>query len=107
MRRWAPVILWCALIFAFSSIPRLETGLEYDFLLRKLAHMAEYAVLFRLTLRASGSALWAAAFSLLYAASDEWHQTFVPGREGAFRDVLVDAVGIVVAWAWRRKKLVS
>ena len=31
-----------------------------------------------------------------YAASDEWHQTMVPGRSGSVEDVLIDAAGIVV-----------
>jgi VanZ family protein len=81
----------------------MDSGLEYDFLLRKLAHMAEYAVLFRLTRRAKGSARWAAVFSLIYAVSDEWHQTFVPGREGCARDVAVDAAGVALAWALTKR----
>ena len=100
---WGPVAAWCALIFAFSSIPDLGSGLEYDYPLRKLAHMAEYAVLYLLARRAMGARA-ALAFSILYAASDEWHQTFVPGRRGAASDVLIDALGAGAAWVARRRR---
>ena len=35
------------------------------------------------------------AFGLLYAMSDEYHQTFVMGRSGELRDVLIDSLGII------------
>ena len=38
-------------------------------------------------------ALWAWALAFLYAASDEWHQSFVPSRGSSFHDVLIDATG--------------
>ena len=103
---WGPVAAWCLLIFAFSAIPDLSSGLQCDFPLRKAGHMAEYGVLFALVRRAcagSGARLapaaWsAAAFALLYAASDEWHQSFVPGRRGAAADVAIDMTGVIL---WR------
>jgi VanZ family protein len=107
MRAWLPVAVWAAVIFAFSSIPSLGTGLgTWDLVLRKLAHAAEYAVLGALLLRALRRPLPAFALAVLYAVSDEVHQTFVPGREGALLDVVVDAAGVaagVLAW----KALVS
>jgi VanZ family protein len=52
---WLPVIVWAAVIFTFSSIPGLSTGLGgWDTLLRKGAHMTEYAILGALLLRALG-----------------------------------------------------
>jgi len=43
----------------------------------------------------------AAVACILYAASDEWHQTFVPGRGGTVSDVCIDTTGIMLAWlAW-------
>src|SRR3989344_4893221 len=45
LKHWFWVILWAGLIFILSSIPRLESGLDQDFLLRKLAHIFEYFVL--------------------------------------------------------------
>ena len=37
------------------------------------------------------------AFAVLFALSDEWHQTFVPGRDGCVRDVGIDVVGAALA----------
>ena len=43
---WLPVLAWAAVIFAFSSIPSLSSGLgAWDTVLRKGAHITEYAVL--------------------------------------------------------------
>ena len=111
LRLWLPPLLWAAVIFAFSSVPDLGTGLGgWDLLLRKLAHAAEYAILGALLLRALRRELPALAAGVAYAVSDEVHQHFVPGRRGAPLDVLIDAVGVVVgilAWrslAWRRDR---
>ena len=102
--RWIPVLGWAAVIFAFSSIPSLSTHLgTWDLLLRKAAHLTEYAILAVLLRRASGSYGWAFALAVAYAASDEWHQTFVRGRHGSPIDVGIDAVGISLGlMAWRR-----
>ena len=69
-------------------------------------HMTEYAVLVSLTILAlrrwhlgsrAGSIWLAFAFAVAFAASDEWHQTFVPGRDGCLRDVLIDTGGALLA----------
>ena len=96
-RLWLPVVAWAALIFAFSSVPDLGTGLGgWDLVLRKVAHAAEYAVLGALLAQAAGRARLAVALGTLYAVSDEVHQSFVPGRVGSPLDVALDAVGVVV-----------
>jgi VanZ family protein len=93
---WLPVVAWAALIFTLSSIPDLGTGLGgWDLALRKIAHAAEYAVLGWLLLRAMGRELPAAAIGIAYAVTDEIHQSFVPGRQGAPLDVLIDAAGVL------------
>jgi len=108
VRLWLPVVAWAAVIFAFSSVPDLGTGLGgWDLVLRKLAHMAEYAVLGALLLRATGRAGLAVALGTLYAASDEIHQAFVPGRSGRPLDVAIDAVGVacgVLLWQSVRRR---
>ena len=85
-------------------LPRI-TDRDDEIDLRKYAHMAEYAllavpsVLFfrellmdkRVPIRASFCSL---VFCCVYACSDEYHQTFVPGRAGAMIDVAVDLVGV-------------
>ena len=93
---WLPVVLWAGLIFGLSSVPDLGTGLgTWDLVLRKLGHFCEYAVLGALLLRAHGRAPIAVAAGVAYAASDELHQHFVPGRHAAFRDVAIDAAGVL------------
>ena len=100
-RYWLPVLIWAGLIFLLSSIPHLESGLEQDFFLRKVAHILEYAILTFLLLRAFGfknskSIVLAAIIAFLYALSDEYHQTFVLGRKGRLEDVIIDSIGIIL-----------
>ena len=106
--RWAPVVLWAALIFAFSSVPSLSTGLGgWDLLLRKIAHLTEYAVLGALLARALARPQLALAILLgaLYAVTDEVHQHFVRGRHAAWYDVLIDTIGVTVGvLAWRQAR---
>ena len=101
---WAPVVLWAGVIFALSSIPSLGTGLgTWDYVLRKCAHMTEYAVLAGLLLRAVERQVPAFFAALAYAASDELHQHFVHGRHATPVDVGFDAVGIVAGLlVWER-----
>jgi VanZ family protein len=97
VRRWGPVVAWAALIFALSSIPSLGSGLgTWDLVLRKIAHATEFAILAALLVRALRHTGWAVAIGVAYAVSDEIHQSFVSGRQGALRDVGIDAVGVVV-----------
>jgi VanZ family protein len=94
---WLPVLVWAAVIFTLSSIPSLSTGLGgWDTVLRKGAHLTEYAILGALLLRALGREAPALATGILYAASDEVHQHFVRGRHAAPLDVLIDTVGVGV-----------
>ena len=108
MRLWLPVVAWAALIFAFSSVPDLGTGLGgWDLVLRKVAHAVEYAVLGALLVRAMGRAGLAFTLGTLYAVTDEVHQTFVAGRHGSPIDVAIDAAGIavgIVLWQTARSR---
>ena len=101
---WGPIVVWAALIFALSSIPSLNSGLGgWDVLLRKAAHVTEYAILAFLLRRAVST--WAAfGLAVAYAASDELHQSFVRGREGRPRDVAVDTIGIVIGLLVARRR---
>jgi VanZ family protein len=93
---WLPVILWAGVIFAFSSIPSLSSGLgSWDTVLRKIAHAAEYAVLGALLLRALRREVAAFAAGVAYAITDEIHQHFVAGRHASAVDVAIDAVGVL------------
>jgi VanZ family protein len=101
---WLPVVAWAGLIFALSAIPSLSSGLgDWDYVLRKCAHMTEYAVLAALLLRALGRELPAFLAAVAYAATDELHQHFVPGRHASPLDVAIDAVGVTIGiLAWER-----
>ncbi len=92
--------------FLEKILPRLtQFGIEYD--IRKYAHMFEYACLgvsftffYRELCRNRILALLFAELScLFYACTDEFHQTFVPGRVGCLKDVGVDAVGFTTGIA--------
>jgi VanZ family protein len=107
-RYWLPPVLWMGVIFILSSQPTLPHHPDtlFDTILKKAAHIVEYGILAFLLWRAlsqgrgvlSRSALVTAfVVSALYAASDEYHQTFVPGRNGTPVDVGLDAVGALVA----------
>ena len=119
-RLWLPVIVWAGLIFYFSGIPDFKAGLDEDFILRKMAHVFEYFILTFFLRRAFKDTLNADVFrlfiypvilSFLYAVSDEFHQLFVPGRNGCARDVLIDGIGIfglyIVIRIFTEEKLTS
>ena len=93
-------LLWMAVIFWFSSQPKLFYLPEswMDVIFKKSAHAFAYGVLWTLWWLATGRrALLALALTVAYAISDEWHQTFVPGRHGQWFDVGVDTLGALLA----------
>lgn len=93
---WLPPIGWCILIFVFSSREGLPVSLERG--TDKIAHFLAYSVLGYLLARAravSGVSLVVIlVFGLMYAASDEWHQSFVPNRSADLFDWIADALGV-------------
>jgi len=94
-----PPLALMGLIYFLSAQPHLSSGLgPWDLVLRKLAHMTEYGLLWWFWARAVGPRA-ALAITLGYAATDEYHQTFVEGRHGTPVDVAIDAVGVAAAWA--------
>jgi VanZ family protein len=96
-RLWAPVVLWAAVIFALSSIPSLSSGLgTWDEVLRKSAHLVEYAVFGVLLMRALGRQVPALISGIAYAVTDELHQHFVSGRHASPFDVAFDACGLAL-----------
>jgi VanZ family protein len=104
IKLWLPVVVWAGLIFYFSSVPNFKTGLAYDFLLRKIAHVIEYFIFTFLLYRAFNGSfkmdpvqllMYPAGLALFYAATDEMHQYFVAGRGCSIVDCLIDALGII------------
>jgi hypothetical protein len=109
--RYLPPLALMGVIFLISAQPDLDSGLGLiDLIGRKLLHAAEYGGLWWLWWRAFGfrRAAAAALISVGYAATDEYHQTFVEGRHGTPVDLAIDAVGIPIAVlldrAWRRRR---
>ena len=108
---WLPVIVWAGLIFYLSSIPDLRSPFNefWDTVLRKIAHMAEFCILFLLLFRALDNLskkrkiFWALLFSILYAFSDEWHQKFVFGRVSSLIDISIDSFGAIIGCIIRIK----
>lgn len=100
-RIWLP-LFWMGLIFLASSQPSdaLPT-FTWDLLVKKGGHFIGYALLafsWRWALADAPYARWKSLlWTVLYAASDEWHQAFVPGRHPAFADVFIDSLGAVFA----------
>lgn len=106
---WGPVVAYMALIFYQSSLsnPSLPSSLS-----DKVVHLAAYGVLAGLVVRALlggfprpvtwRAAVLAVLITVLYGASDEWHQSFVPRRAADVMDLVADGAGallaVVAAW---------
>jgi Predicted integral membrane protein len=136
---WLPVLLWLGVIFVGSTDlmsaehtsriigpilrwfdPSVSTVAiaQVQFVVRKIAHVSEYAILSVLILRALSQAQWRGralraasvtlAMSAVFAATDEFHQSFVPSRTASGRDVMIDIVGVLVGvmiyWALVARK---
>ncbi|HDQ71810.1 MAG TPA: hypothetical protein ENN19_06900 [Chloroflexi bacterium] len=110
MRYWGPPLALMGLIFFLSAQPDLPGAPSpwLEILLKKGGHAAVYGVLAWLYWRAldhylgdrcSPQAIRIASFllALLYGISDEYHQTFVPGRNGNLVDIGIDSLGAGVA----------
>ncbi len=125
LKAWLPVLLWMALMF-FGSTDLLSaehtsryltpfllwlkpdisftTVMHIHLLVRKAAHVTEYAILTGLLFRALRWSIesfwWRAALALtpalLFAPADEYHQSFVPTRTASPIDVLIDYAGAVL-----------
>lgn len=95
-----------ALIFVISAQPALPSAPgRWDALLKKTMHALAYGILTWLYLRALRGhwrdermiRVVSVMLALAYAVSDEYHQTFVPGRSGGWVDVVIDGLGILGA----------
>ena len=114
---WLPPILWALIIFIFSSFPTVQTTEFFlgDFLIKKSAHLFEYGVLAILLYRAllnydvntNKALFFAILIAGLYGVSDEFHQSFIPGRGPAVRDVIIDTIGATIGIFLTRKYLES
>lgn len=137
--RYAPVLIWMVVIFIASTsglsgaktsriirpillwlFPEIneEQIAQLHFIVRKIAHFVEYAILALLAARAFSSSSqtllrrrWFLASFLLvaiYALSDEFHQSFVPSRGASIYDSFIDMAGGLTAllfYTWRKARM--
>ena len=127
MISWIMLIAWMGIIFFMSHQPGEVSssqselvlkifsflGIELNqyfgelstFVIRKTAHFSEYLILFlfaynvsRFYFTTKKARLYSIIFVFLYASTDEFHQYFIPGRNMAFKDVLIDTSGGVIGY---------
>jgi len=132
LKIWLPAMVWMGVIFVMSAMPGdvsggqsgtlvsiilgivsflfgeyAAAGVHADLihlLIRKAAHMTEYAILFFLYHRAlrmenaKRPGLYALLLCALYASTDEFHQGFVADRGPSIIDVCIDTLGAAIAW---------
>ncbi len=110
LNAYLPPITWALVIFLFSSQSVLpgfsETPL--DFIFKKTAHMFVYLVLYLLLARAvlitvnknttKKQMIFPIILCILYATTDELHQSLVPGRYATIRDIGYDMFGVSVGF---------
>lgn len=109
--RWGPPIAWAVVILVLTSVPAPDLAPVGAFAFPgadKLVHGILYGVLGALTVRALGARAgwdtlgWAYAAILLFAAADEWHQRFIPGRAPDAIDFAADLTGTLAGIAAAR-----
>lgn len=103
---WVPVALWAIFIFILSSVPGKNIPEFQIPNFHKLVHLIEYAVLGFLLIRAFMKSVFDRSFIILalvsiiiiifFALSDEWHQSFIPGRNCDLSTVLFDIISSAI-----------
>ena len=109
----APFLRWIDPQISLAALNAIQLGV------RKLGHLTEYAILAMLLWRALRAGIrWqmkmsilflvAALGSAIFAASDEFHQSFVPSRTGSPNDVMIDIcgalAGLAICWMFARRQ---
>lgn len=117
--RWFPALFFMLAIFAFSSQPgdNLPSFLDWDYVIKKIGHMIGYGLLalsYFHYFKYDNKKYWLAwLLALLFSFTDEFHQSFVSGRNASAMDVLVfDNLGAVfglwlyfICWRKHEKKI--
>jgi len=115
LRYQLPPIVWAIAIFIESSIPDLSPPALIVTFQDKLAHAIVFGILGYLLTRAFYFSRWkenavllSIVIGVLFGISDEFHQSFVPGRFSEIGDLIADFVGVIVAQVFfvYRKKVV-
>lgn len=133
IKYFIPAIIWMIFIFIMSHTNGNDSSSQSNFIaqiilrfinvdlntltfiIRKIAHMCEYAILLLLiyyglhkTTKCQYTLLISLIISFLYACSDEFHQIFIPDRSGQFKDVIIDTIGMIIMFSivylWQKEK---
>lgn len=133
IKYFIPALIWMIFIFIMSHTNGNDSSNQSNFiaeiilkiididldtltfLIRKAAHMSEYAILLLLIYYGLNKTItykYNLSISLLttfiYACSDEFHQLFIPGRSGQFKDILIDTSGgiimLIIIYLWQKRK---
>ncbi len=112
--RYGPALAVMAVIFIASSIPsaQMPNAGSWDVVLKKGGHMTGYALFAMTLVRAQGKDSWKGLVLAwigcgFYALSDEFHQSFVAGRNSTLIDVGIDLIGSFVGlWLFSRSQAV-
>jgi VanZ family protein len=115
---WLPPLVIMIIIFVLSSRQKIAVTHEYlsDFIIFKTLHMIEYAILYFFLFRAfykedfrnmsiKKKFFYPFIIAVIYAASDEIHQTFIDTRQGRLRDVIIDTTGITIMYIYIKTQL--
>lgn len=99
LKRWLPVVFLCILIFTLSALPgaKVSDVGSVDFSAHKSAHLFLFFLLTITFYRATKNVVFSVILTILYGATDEFHQLFVATREGSIMDLLFDSFGALVA----------
>jgi hypothetical protein len=96
-RRWLPAVAWGAAILTVSSLPDLDLGVPLFPGCDKIMHFIEYSILgVGLRYWSGGARRLPLAGGVGFAAIDEFHQKYVPGRQASLLDWVADVVGVAV-----------
>ncbi|HMA75899.1 MAG TPA: VanZ family protein [Candidatus Krumholzibacteriaceae bacterium] len=110
LKCWFPLLIWILLIFGLSSIQNLsDEGIHLPYGSDKVIHYFEYSILALLFYRGLVYERWDIN-NMLYgfiviigsggiALMDEFYQSFVPGRDASFFDLIADFLGIITGAA--------
>ena len=121
--RWIPAVAYAGVLFFLSSRPALGAGPWFPGA-DKIIHASAYAILSALVQwaleamrpgpppaplrRRLGVSVVAAGLAAVYGITDEYHQSFVPGRMADVWDVVADATGavagVVLVRIWEAKR---
>lgn len=126
IRYFIPMFIWMLFIFLMSQTNGNDSSSQSNFIVdiiikiinidhdtlslivRKCAHFTEYTILAFLIyyglaknqVNNKSILLYTVLITFAYACSDEFHQLFINGRSGQFKDVLIDTSGIIFICLW-------